>query len=577
MVNLSTNHDDHIVHFKTISMKTIITISILFFLFNPLHTQLKFSKLANSEITVNISNGNFLFTSADGHAGYTLTPLGEISPATTFTSSMWLGALDPAGNLILSADAYNNSVVSTKSGPIDMNTGDIYQGLEEVFDRFFETSQFDINKLQEDLEDGILDEEVPQSLKEWPALGNPYFEDIFGYALPVEPGVGFAPFFDVNANGLYEPQLGDYPEIKGAHQAIFYIYSFLETNQTQSPPIETEVRVLARIYEDVSSNIKRTVFFDYELRQAQLFQLNDYYISMFIDPDLGCFTDDYMGYNQDCEFAYVYNQDVMDGDSGCQCPANISTFCEDPPIMAYAFLNKPTIDGNPNSDEIETSGFMTFNASNPTTDLPTIGEQFYNLMKNSWADGTPLTYGGNGYNPGSEDFTNYCFPGNPSIDDEWSMCSEDQPQIDRRGLLNMGPFDLPPGAVVRFSFAAFSIFDVDLPCPDIEETISTVCDEIKDFEGSVSSSVSDIHDQAVQCDGMEVQQKGGLIQLTSIENDGFNYVELYELNGKLLRRVKLSKDNTVELESPLNSGIYVLRLVGNDNNYCSRKIYLRQN
>jgi hypothetical protein len=49
-----------------------------------------------------------------------------------------------------------------------------------------------------------------------------------------------------------------------------------------------------------------------------------------------------------------------------------------------------------------------------TTD-PQRGKEdgFYNYLNGLWADGTPKTYGGSGYNPGSTDTTKYAFPDPP--------------------------------------------------------------------------------------------------------------------------------------------------------------------
>lgn len=40
--------------------------------------------------------------------------------------------------------------------------------------------------------------------------------------------------------------------------------------------------------------------------------------------------------------------------------------------------------------------------------------KLYDLMNNKWPDGTPLTYGGNGYNPNSTEFINYLYSESPT-------------------------------------------------------------------------------------------------------------------------------------------------------------------
>ncbi|MBK9744126.1 MAG: hypothetical protein IPO94_14785 [Saprospiraceae bacterium] len=56
-------------------------------------------------------------------------------------------------------------------------------------------------------------------------------------------------------------------------------------------------------------------------------------------------------------------------------------------------------------------------AANPGMGDPQRGREdgFYNLIRGIWQDGTPYTYGGNGYNPqSSTDTVRYVFPDDPN-------------------------------------------------------------------------------------------------------------------------------------------------------------------
>ena len=65
---------------------------------------------------------------------------------------------------------------------------------------------------------------------------------------------GLAPFFDQNGNGVYEPMLGDVPNINNADQGIWWVFNDAGNIHTQSngATIGAEIQVLAYAY--VSSN-----------------------------------------------------------------------------------------------------------------------------------------------------------------------------------------------------------------------------------------------------------------------------------------------------------------------------------
>lgn len=553
-------------------MKKALPLLFILLTIQNINSQTKYENLTNSVLSVDFTNSNTLFTTSDESAGFKLSQLPDFSPGTTFTSSLLLGGLDPGGNLHLNAEAYNfNFDTSIKHGPVDINTGDVYDGLEPIFDRFFKVTKEDIESLLVDLADGNLDNDVPQSLKEWPARNNEYFFDIFGVELPNDHPAGLAPFFDSNADGFYNPEFGDYPNIKGAESAAFFIYNF--RGPTSNGPASTglEVQVLARIHDNETQAINSSVFFDYKLYQTQLFELNDFIISMFVDPDLGCFTDDFMGYNPDCEFMYAYNQDATDGDVGCTCPAGVPTFCDNPPIMAYSFIKTPMIDID---EYARTSGFMAYNGSNPITSFPQTSTEYFNNMNNQWKDGTRITRGGTGYNPGSTDLAPFCYDGNPSNTDEWSMCNEPTAVVEQRGLLNLEPFDFPTGAVVEFTFAAFAEFVVDdYPCPDVEESIANVCDEIRQFEGSILTSIEDLPSNPKEsCYLIENVNGREEVSFTITEPSIIDRVELFDNLGRKVTEIDISEQGRYSMDKPDVDGIYILRASGKNQHLCSIKV-----
>jgi hypothetical protein len=108
-----------------------------------------------------------------------------------------------------------------------------------------------------------------------------------------------------------------------------------------------------------------------------------------MDPDLGCYTDDYIGSSPAYQGFMVYNMDSLDGENGFNCQNGVIPYEQGPPVLSGSFLNA------------QMSSFMYYHNSSingwpPGMLEPNAGApiEFYRLLTGSWIDGTPLTIGG---------------------------------------------------------------------------------------------------------------------------------------------------------------------------------------
>ena len=398
-----------------------------------------------------------------------------------FAAGVWLGGVDPAGNLKLAAQTYGRyqGISDFYPGPLTpdgQTNSDQCANWDRLFKVRGDSIRLHIDRFNQSIKTGQSYDPamIPISVKGWPARGNQFFQEVHGFELPNTPQ-GLAFFFDRDGDGDYEPEEGDYPrvEVRGCDaptfpdEMVFWIYNDAGGlhQETRGDAIQMELQATAFAYDDIFE-LENHTFYRYKLINRAIESIDSTYFAFWADPDLGCYTDDYIGCDPERNLAYVYNEDAIDGEIGCDdCPQGVSTYCEDIPLIGIDYLRGPL---DENGDEIGMSSFIYYNNGHvPGTSDPGVPQEYYNYLTGSWRDGTPLTYGGTGYNIGSTDLTNYAFSDPPDDPTGWSMCSVGLPFGDRRMLQASGPFRLDPGAVNELMVGVLWVPDIEYPCPDI--------------------------------------------------------------------------------------------------------------
>ena len=426
---------------------------------------------------------------------------GEPEVSALFAGALWMGGVDPAGNLKLAAQQFGTSSGSSDywPGPLAANAtttqAEVCKNWDKIFSVRGEEIDLHLAQYAQAVEDNVAYDisAIPKGVIEWPGLGNEFFFDIFGFQLPDAPQ-GLAPFWDENGDGMYTPQFGDYPiiEIRGCSEPTyadgmeFWIFNDAGNVHTESgaDAIQMEVHALAFAYA-TDDALNDMTFTRYKLINRAVESLDSTFFGIWLDADLGCSEDDYVGCDTIRDLMYVYNRDAIDGSAGANCTGGVPTYGDKVPYLGVDYFRgplAPKIIGdngeliNPNVGqtfdtivEIGMSSFIYFNRQSPTTNPSMIDPitplNYYNILNGVWPDGTPMTVGGNGF--GGTEVTKFAFHDEPNVADGWSMCEENLPNQDRRTVQSSGPFRLDPGQVNELIIGVSWVPDVSYPCPDM--------------------------------------------------------------------------------------------------------------
>lgn len=281
--------------------------------------------------------------------------------------------------------------------------------------------------------------QIPASIDEWPAHGDN--TKLISYYL--------APFKDVNNDGEYNPEWGDYPyydidnelchsqiptmeeleagTVKGSiladqvikgDQTIWWVFNDKGNAHTETggSAIGMEIRAQAFAFA-TNDEINNMTFYSYEIINRSTYTLTNTYFSPWTDVDLGYSKDDFVGCDVSRGLGYGYNGVNIDGNGEPE------SYGPNPPAVGVDFFQGPYLDpdgiDNPKYDPItgencdesingvnfgngivddERFGMRRFvyhvNAEGVNGD-PKKASEYYLLLRGIWKNGEKMHFGGN--------------------------------------------------------------------------------------------------------------------------------------------------------------------------------------
>lgn len=418
----------------------------------------------------------------------------DTSPyATIFAQGLWIGGLDPAGNLKISAATYGSAYGAGDYFPGPLNDqGTTNAGTCNDYERSWSVYRHEIEAHVADFSDnGVIDNPYPAVIG-WPGRGNPEFEGIYGFQLPNTPQ-GLAPFWDSDQDGIYEPMDGEFP-IEPNHELVpeHMVWTIFNTagnisSDSESPiSIDCEIHCLAWALNCTdNAALNNTVFTNYRFISRDIEAHDSVSIALWNDFDLGCFTDDAVGSAPDLNTYFAYNRDPVDD---IPCSGNVPGAGENPPTQAITFLNR---------------SLDRFIYANNGFDIPPVigppetNIEFYNALNGRFRDNTPITFGGNGYNPASNDVVNHVFSGDPTDPDSWSILSADISPADWRSTASTFMGSWLPGQVLELNVAHSYYREPD---GSWLENISAMYDGVAELQNMYDANFENVCSSPAICD-----------------------------------------------------------------------------
>ncbi len=528
-----------------------------------------------------------------------------------FTMSPWVAGLDESDNLHLSSVVYGvgNEPFNYFSGPCSKEGDELFMDDADIYN-WTKTWKITTEAIQyHRMHYNDNDYQMPEAIASWPAHGNP----------DLGQRQHIAPFVDIDNDGEYHPEKGDFPKLKG-DQMIFYVQNDMTSTRSFGLEIDTKSYAFAKA-ESEDEVLANTTLYQYIFHNRSNHEYHDVYLGLWVDFDLGFSGDDYQGCDVETGYMYVYNGTTIDGIEDTEGFASTASYYgESIPAQAAMILGGPKMDAdnidNPSGgcdysltginfgngvvddERLGMSRFLSyfFTMSGEMND-PVVAKDYYNHLRGFWEDDVPIQYGGNIYQegvvgpearfmyPGDSDpmnwGTNCDFPNEGYNQDGkyWTEESAGNPYSERRGLISVGPFTFESGSVDTLDFAL-----VTAPAgANTQETLSTLKSYCKTLKSYYVMNPSHFGDNIDGVTDYKKEDNTLKIYPNPVESD-YLYVQLpkamkegtyaiYSMSGTLIYKGVMGKDETVSrvYVGNLSKGVYLISFITKDNQLLQAK------
>ena len=379
--------------------------------------------------------------------------------ATAMMGGLWVGGLDPGGQLRLSAQDYHMVQGSGQDfwpGPLTSGTALTDSATMAAYNQHWRITAAERDAFLADFADnGVVDSpQLYPGVFGWPAFG----QDAAGNSLAL------APFVDLDGDpSSYDPLAGDYPDLLGTEMlwGVTNDVGAGGARHSTTAPLGLEVHQSVFVFACDSSPLSQALFVRYEIINRSNQAYDDLYLGMWTDPDIGGAFDDYAGVDTSLALMYAYNGGSPDPVYGAQIPAWGVGLLQGPLAPAGDGLDN---DRDGQVDEAGETWSLTSFASHRNDFSPLLGNPsaaggYYAYLRGEDLSGTPFVDNYSNGGPGTGLAADgagiplpYLFPGDACAGTGWTASLAGVSSADWRMVGGTGPISLAPGQRETLSF-----------------------------------------------------------------------------------------------------------------------------
>jgi hypothetical protein len=333
-----------------------------------------FQFLNVNNVRARINTGGDMWWDLPGGTGAKYFIPSEGTQTSIYAGALWIGGLDINGQLKLAAQRFRQVGLDYWTGPLTIDgRASVESETCAEYDKHFKVTRAEVDLFlawwaSENKEEEYPGYQIPQSFYDWPAHGD----------VSLGQSYYLAPFKDVDEDGDYDPESGDYPyydienelcptnfegdtnyipeptpearlgiveggilvdQILKGDETLWWVFNDKGDfhTETQGAAIGLEIRAQAFGFatNDVINNM---TFYSYEIINRSTFTLTETFFSPWVDTDLGEAFDDYIGCDVERGLGYCYNGKAVDGNNEPE------SYGLQPPAIGVDFFQGPYLD-----------------------------------------------------------------------------------------------------------------------------------------------------------------------------------------------------------------------------------------